>query len=68
MHPTVKPLALMRYLVKLVTPLGGVCLDPYIGSGTTAMACKLEGINYICIDNNAEYLEIAKKRIDAVEK
>jgi site-specific DNA-methyltransferase (adenine-specific) len=47
-HPTVKPIDLMQYLVRLVTPKGGICLDPYLGSGTTAIACKSEKINYIC--------------------
>lgn len=49
-HPTVKPIDLIRYLVKLVTPKGGICLDPYAGSGTIGPACKLELINYVGID------------------
>ncbi len=51
-HPTIKPLALMRYLVKLVCPVGGVCLDPHGGSGTTGAACFLEDIQFIIIDND----------------
>ena len=65
-HPTVKPLELMRYLVRLVTPKGGICLDPFIGSGTTAMACILEECNFIGIDNNQDYLKIAELRIKEV--
>lgn len=64
-HPTVKPLDLMRYLVKLVTPKGGVCLDPFLGSGTTAVACKAEKFDYIGIELIDEYAEIAKARIEA---
>lgn len=64
-HPTVKPIDLMRYLVRLVTPKGGVCLDPYLGSGTTAVACKAERINYIGIELEPDYVEIAEARINA---
>lgn len=62
-HPTVKPIALMRYLVRLVTPTGGTVLDPYMGSGTTGIACKEEGFDFIGIEREEEYLEIAKARI-----
>lgn len=62
-HPTLKPLSLMKYLVRLVTPPNGVVCDPFCGSGTTALACKAQGFNFICIDNNPEYIEIAKKRL-----
>lgn len=62
-HPTVKPLSLMRWLVRLVTPPGGVVLDPFAGSGTTGAACALEGFNFIGIEQDAEYVEIARKRI-----
>ena len=63
-HPTVKPLALMRYLVRLTkTPTGGVVLDPFMGSGTTGIACVLEGREFIGIEREADYLEIAEKRI-----
>jgi len=65
-HPTVKPLSLMRYLCRLITPPEGVVLDPFCGSGTTAMAAKMEGFNYIAIEREAEYIEIIKKRIAAV--
>jgi DNA modification methylase len=66
-HPTVKPIDLMRYLVRLVTPKNGICLDPYLGSGTTAIACKMEDLNYIGIELMPEYAEIAKARIGAVK-
>ena len=66
-HPTVKPTDLMRYLVRLVTPPGGTILDPFMGSGSTGKAAKLEGFNFIGIEREAEYIEIAKARIDAVE-
>jgi len=63
-HPTVKPIALMRYLVRLTkTPTGGVVLDPFMGSGTTGIACVLEGREFIGIEREAEYVEIAEKRI-----
>ena len=64
-HPTVKPIDLMRYLVRLVTPKGGLCLDPYMGSGTTAVACKAEKINYIGCELDEEYIKIAEARIKA---
>jgi site-specific DNA-methyltransferase (adenine-specific) len=67
-HPTVKPLALMRWLVRLVTPPGGTVLDPYLGSGTTAMACVYEGFQWKGCEINPEYAEIASKRIAAVEE
>lgn len=63
-HPTVKPIALMRYLVRLVTPPGGVVLDPFTGSGTTGCAAVLEGIRFIGIEQDAEYMEIARRRIE----
>ena len=66
-HPTVKPIDLMRYLVRLVTPKNGICLDPYLGSGTTAMACEMEKFSWIGIELIPEYAEIAKARIAAVK-
>lgn len=63
-HPTVKPIELMRYLVRLTkTPTGGIVLDPFAGSGTTGIACVLEGREFIGIEREAEYVEIAEKRI-----
>ena len=62
-HPTCKPIRLMEYLVRLITPPGGICLDPFLGSGTTGVACKNLGFNFIGIEMNKEYCEIAEKRI-----
>ena len=66
-HPTVKPIKLMQYLVRLVTPKGAVCLDPFFGSGTTGIACIKEGMNYIGIEREEDYIKIANARIKAVE-
>lgn len=63
-HPTVKPTSLMQYLVRMVTPAGGTVLDPFMGSGSTGKACVYEGFNFIGIDQSAEYVEIARARID----
>lgn len=65
-HPTVKPVSLMRWLVRLVTPPDGIVLDPFLGSGTTAMACRYESRRFVGIEKEAEYLEIATRRIAAV--
>lgn len=62
-HPTCKPQKLMRWLVRLICPPGGTVLDPFLGSGTTGVAAVLEGFNFVGIDNEAEYLTIAEKRI-----
>jgi DNA modification methylase len=62
-HPTVKPLDLMRWLVKLVTPPGGVVLEPFAGSGTTVEAAVLEGFRCIAIEREADYLPLILKRI-----
>lgn len=67
-HPTVKPTDLMRYLCKLITPPGGVILDPFMGSGSTGKGAVLEGFVFIGIDMDASYCEIAEKRIEAVLK
>lgn len=67
-HPTVKPTELMRYLVRLVTPPSGVVLDPFMGSGSTGKAAALEGFRFIGIEREAEYLEIARKRISVSEQ
>jgi len=65
-HPTVKPVELMRYLVRLVTPPEGVVLDPFAGSGSTGVACVLEGVSFVGVEREAEYVEIATKRIEHV--
>ena len=64
-HPTVKPVALMSYLCKLITPKGGLILDPFMGSGSTGMAAKQEGFSFIGIEMDDEYCKIAKARIEA---
>ena len=62
-HPTVKPIALMEYLIKMVTPKGGTVLDPFMGSGSTGVAAREGGYGFIGIEREAEYIEIAKARI-----
>jgi len=64
-HPTVKPIKLMRYLCRLVTPKGGVVLDPFMGSGSTGIATKQENFQFIGIEKEKEYYDIACKRIEA---
>ncbi len=67
-HPTVKPIALMRYLIKLVTPLGGVVLDPFLGSGTTAVAAILDGFDWIGCEMTEEYWPIIEGRVAWAEE
>jgi hypothetical protein len=64
-HPTVKPTDLMRYLVRLVTPPGGLVLDPFTGSGSTGKAAALEGMRFIGCELSPEYAAIAEARIKA---
>ena len=66
-HPTIKPVALMRYLVRMITPPNGIVLDPFNGSGTTGVACKVEGFNYVGIELDAEYCKISEARIEGWE-
>ena len=63
-HPTVKPLALMRWLVRMVTPPNGTVLDPFAGSGTTLEAAMLEGFNVTGIEREADYLPLIQARLD----
>ena len=63
-HPTVKPVELMRYLCRLVTPKGGTVLDPFMGSGSTGLAVKTEGMEFIGIEREQEYFDIATDRIN----
>ena len=67
-HPTVKPIKLMQYLCRLITPKGGTVLDPFNGSGSTGCACVLEGFNYIGIELNPDYIKISEARIKAYEE
>jgi len=62
-HSTVKPVKLMQYLVRMVTPPNGIVLDPFVGSGTTGIAAKLEGFDFVGIEQDAEYCKIAEARI-----
>jgi hypothetical protein len=62
-HPTVKPLDVMRWLVRLVTPPGGLVLDPFTGSGTTGCAAVLEGFRFLGVEREAEYVPIAEARV-----
>ena len=64
-HPTVKPTALMAYLCRLVTPPGGTVLDPFMGSGSTGRGAIVEGFGFIGIEREADYLEIARARIES---
>jgi site-specific DNA-methyltransferase (adenine-specific) len=61
-HPTVKPIALMQWLARLITPPGGTVLDPFAGSGTTGAACEREGFSVILCEREAEYIEDIKRR------
>jgi len=63
-HPTVKPTDLMQYLIRLVTPKGGIVLDPFMGSGSTGKAAVREGMQFIGIEREEEYFHIAKQRIE----
>ena len=63
-HPTVKPIKLMKYLCKLITPPKGICLDLYAGSGSTVFACIEEGFNFVAIEIDPEYCKIANQRIN----
>jgi site-specific DNA-methyltransferase (adenine-specific) len=63
-HPTVKPIKLMQYLVKMITPPNGIVLDPFCGSGTTGVACKLDGFQFVGMEQDPEYSKIAESRIN----
>jgi site-specific DNA-methyltransferase (adenine-specific) len=67
-HPTVKPTDLMLYLIKLVTPAGGIVLDPFTGSGSTGKAALLDGYQFIGIELTADYLPIIEGRLQWAKK
>ena len=67
-HSTIKPIKLMEYLVRMITPSGGVCLDPFMGSGSTGVAAVRLGFRFIGCEMSPEYLEIARKRIEHAQK
>lgn len=66
-HPTEKPVELMRYLVSSITPAGCTVLDPFAGSGTTGVAALLEGFKFIGIEQDGEYVRIARERLQVAE-
>ena len=66
-HPTVKPLELMKYLVRMVTRVDGLTIDPFVGSGTTAVACSEVGVKYIGFEKDTDYAKIAQARIKEAE-
>jgi len=67
-HPTVKPINLMSYLCRLITPEGGIVLDPFMGSGSTGVAAQLEGFRFVGMEMDKDYFKIAESRIDSYEK
>lgn len=67
-HPTVKPINLMAYLCRLITPTNGIVLDPFMGSGSTGIACMLEGFKFVGMEMDMDYFRIAQKRIESFEE
>jgi site-specific DNA-methyltransferase (adenine-specific) len=67
-HPTVKPINLMAYLCRLITPPNGIVLDPFMGSGSTGIAAKLEGFDFIGMELDEDYFKIASARVESYEK
>jgi site-specific DNA-methyltransferase (adenine-specific) len=65
-HPTVKPIALMRYLIRLVSPKGALILNPFSGSGTTLVAARDEGVDAIGIERDPEYAKTARARLECL--
>jgi DNA modification methylase len=66
-HPTVKNTKLMEYLIRMITPPGGVVLDPFAGSGSTGVAARRLGFGFYGIEQDAEYFEIARRRVEKVD-
>lgn len=67
-HPTVKPQPLLSYLVNLITPKGGTVLDPFMGLGSTCVACMHDRFDFVGMELEKEYFDIAKERIEYAEK
>lgn len=67
-HPTLKPVQLMAYLCRMVTPKNGIVMDPFMGSGSTGIAAQLEGFQFIGMEMDEEYFNIATTRIDSYEQ
>ena len=65
-HPTVKPIDVMKYIIKMVTPKEGVVYDPFAGSGTTLVACKQLGYKYVGCEKEQDYVDIINKRLDKI--
>lgn len=66
-HPTLKPIKLMEYLIKMITPPNGIVLDPFAGSGSTGLACIKGGFRYVLIEREPEYVKIIRRRIKGVK-
>lgn len=66
-HPTVKPINLLTYLCRLVTPPNGIVLDPFMGSGSTGIAAQLEGFRFVGMELDEDYFKIAEARIENFE-
>ena len=67
-HPTLKPINLMTYLCRLITPPGGIVLDPFMGSGSTGIAACLEGFRFVGMELDEDYFKIAEARINSYEE
>jgi site-specific DNA-methyltransferase (adenine-specific) len=67
-HPTVKPIKLMQYLIRLVTPPNGIVLDPFAGSGTTGIACKIDGFEFVGLELSEDYTKIANARVESFQE
>jgi site-specific DNA-methyltransferase (adenine-specific) len=67
-HPTVKPIKLMQYLVRMITPPNGIVLDPFAGSGTTGIACKIDGFEFVGLELSEDYTKIANARIESFQE
>lgn len=67
-HPTIKPVNLMAYLCRLITPPGGIVLDTFMGSGSTGIAAQLEGFRFVGMEMDEDYFKIAESRINEYEK
>jgi site-specific DNA-methyltransferase (adenine-specific) len=67
-HPTLKPINLMTYLCRLVTPEGGIVLDPFMGSGSTGISALLEGFRFVGMEMDEDYFKIAEARINSYEE
>ncbi len=67
-HPTLKPINLMTYLCRLITPPGGIILDPFMGSGSTGISACLEGFRFVGMELDEDYFKIAEARVNSFEE